>query len=46
MAATSIRATVFAFVVGDLVKGYAAAAALPPAHRWVRHLRSNSTGSA
>lgn len=36
----------YPFVVGDLLKVYAAAAVLPPAHRWVRHLRSNSTGSA
>ena len=36
----------YPFVVGDLLKVYAAAAVLPPAYRWVRHLRSNSTGSA
>jgi biotin transport system substrate-specific component len=36
----------YPFVVGDLVKVYAAAAILPSAHRWVRSLRSNSTGSA
>jgi biotin transport system substrate-specific component len=36
----------YPFVVGDLLKVYAAAAVLPPAHRWVRYLRSNSTGSA
>ena len=29
----------YPFVVGDLLKVYAAAAVLPPAHRWVRHLR-------
>jgi biotin transport system substrate-specific component len=36
----------YPFVVGDLLKMYAAAAVLPPAHRWVRYLRSKSTGSA
>jgi biotin transport system substrate-specific component len=36
----------YPFVVGDLLKVYAAAAVLPPTHRWVRYLRSNSTGSA
>jgi biotin transport system substrate-specific component len=36
----------YPFVVGDLLKVYAAAAVLPPTHRWVRSLRSNSTGSA
>jgi biotin transport system substrate-specific component len=35
----------YPFVVGDLLKVYAAAAVLPPTHRWVRHLRGNSTGS-
>jgi biotin transport system substrate-specific component len=29
----------YPFVVGDLLKVYASAAVLPPAHRWVRHLR-------
>ncbi len=35
----------YPFVVGDLLKVYAAAAVLPTAHRWVHHLRGNSTGS-
>jgi biotin transport system substrate-specific component len=30
----------YPFVVGDLLKVYAAAAVLPPAHRWVRRVRS------
>jgi biotin transport system substrate-specific component len=42
----SFELGLYPFVVGDLLKVYAAAAVLPPAHRWVRHLRSNSTGSA
>ncbi|MCW2965492.1 MAG: BioY protein [Actinomycetia bacterium] len=36
----------YPFVVGDLIKVYAAAAVLPPAHRWVRHLRSGHKDSA
>jgi biotin transport system substrate-specific component len=36
----------YPFVVGDLIKVYAAAAVLPPAHRWVRYLRSGDKGSA
>jgi biotin transport system substrate-specific component len=35
----------YPFVVGDLLKVYAAAAVLPPAHRWVRHLRSGDKDS-
>jgi biotin transport system substrate-specific component len=30
----------YPFVIGDLLKIYAAAALLPPVHRWVRRLRS------
>ena len=30
----------YPFVVGDLLKVYAAAAVLPPTHRWVRSLRN------
>jgi biotin transport system substrate-specific component len=36
----------YPFVVGDLLKVYAAAAVLPPAHRWVRSLRSGANDSA
>jgi biotin transport system substrate-specific component len=36
----------YPFVVGDLLKVYAAAAVLPPVHRWVRHLRSADEDSA
>ncbi|HEY8647000.1 MAG TPA: biotin transporter BioY [Gaiellaceae bacterium] len=36
----------YPFVVGDLLKVYAAAAVLPPAHRWVRHFRSGDKDSA
>jgi biotin transport system substrate-specific component len=36
----------YPFVVGDLLKVYAAAAVLPPTDRWVRYRRNNSTGSA
>jgi biotin transport system substrate-specific component len=36
----------YPFVVGDLIKVYAAAAVLPPAHRWVRRLRSGDPDSA
>ena len=36
----------YPFVVGDLLKVYAAAAVLPSAHRWVRHLRSGDTDPA
>jgi biotin transport system substrate-specific component len=35
----------YPFVVGDLVKVYAAAALLPAAHRWVRHLRRDDDAS-
>jgi biotin transport system substrate-specific component len=36
----------YPFVVGDLVKVYAAGAVLPSAHRWVSSFRSGSTDSA
>jgi biotin transport system substrate-specific component len=36
----------YPFVVGDLLKVYAAAAVLPPAHRWVRYLRSGDKDPA
>jgi biotin transport system substrate-specific component len=32
----------YPFVVGDLLKVYAAAAVLPATHRWVRHLRRDA----
>jgi biotin transport system substrate-specific component len=35
----------YPFVVGDLLKVYAAAAVLPPAHRWVRSFRSGPNAS-
>jgi biotin transport system substrate-specific component len=35
----------YPFVVGDLLKVYAAAAVLPPAHRWVSSLRGASRDS-
>ena len=35
----------YPFVVGDLLKLYAAAAVLPPAHRWVTSLRSRDKDS-
>jgi biotin transport system substrate-specific component len=41
----SFELGLYPFVVGDLLKVYAAAAILPPVHRWVRYLRSTSTGS-
>jgi biotin transport system substrate-specific component len=44
--AKTLELGLYPFVVGDLLKVYAAAAVLPPAHRWVRRLRSGDKDSA